>query len=128
MKEYEKDEKEREMEKKESEAIERIAERNIEKELTFVVRKSRHNRREKLDSWMKRHAGETKNKVARMWSSETEKWLIFQEKEGRESLLAKRSKVNGDDIYSTEEVLEGRERWCRNFISQEDGLVKPRAG
>ena len=111
VKEYEEnEEKEREMEKKESEAIERIAERNIEKELTFIVRKGRHNRRENLDSWMKRDAGETKNKVARMWSMETARWLIFKEKGGRESLLAKRSKVNEEDVYSTEEILEGRER------------------
>ena len=58
-----------------------------------------------------------------MWSTEAARWIIF-EKEDRESLLAKRNKVNGEDAYTIEEVLEGRERWCRNVRSQEVRLAK----
>ena len=59
-----------EKERKEAESIEKIAERFIDKEKTLLVRKRRMNRKEKIETWMKRRAGEVEFKVAKLWTTE----------------------------------------------------------
>ena len=99
-----------EKERKEAESIEKISERFIDKEKTLLIRKGRMNRNEKIETWMKRHAGEVEFRVAKLWTTEAARWLIFKDRVDKDSLLIKEKKINAEEIYSIEEVKEGRER------------------
>ena len=91
------------------EKMEKIAERFIEKEKTLLIRKGRKNsKEEKIDSWIKRHAGEVEYKIAKLWTTETARWLIFKEKDDRDSMSIKEKKINKEDIYMIEEVKESK--------------------
>ena len=114
-----------EKERKEAESIGKIAGRFIDKEKTLLVRKGRMNRKEKIETWMKRHAGEVEFKVAKLWTTEAARWLIFKDKVDRDSLMLKERKVNAEEIYIIEEVKEGRERWnSRKVGSQVERLER----
>ena len=69
------------------------------------------NRNEKIETWMKRHPGEVEFRVAKLWTTGAARWLIFKDRVDKDSLLIKEQKINAEEIYSIEEVKEGRERW-----------------
>ena len=52
-------------EKKEAVNMEKIAERYIDKEKTLLLRKGKA-RKEKIETWMRRHAEEAEYKIAKL--------------------------------------------------------------
>ena len=57
-----KEDRENEKEKKDVDNMEKIVERYIDKKKTLLFRKERSNKKEKVDTWLKRHAGEVEYK------------------------------------------------------------------
>ena len=104
--------------KKEADNMEKIAERYIDKEKTLLLRKGKAQK-EKIETWIRRHAGEVEYKIVKLWTTDAVRWLIFKEKVDRDSLYMKERKVNEEDVLTIEEVKEGRERWgMRKVTSQ----------